>query len=151
MSNARRVRRSLASAVLGLGAVAALASTAGAATPADAPRPATAVSTPAQTQDLPLSDGSIAHVSTLGDGRYQAWVTFKGTRIAALDAAHATARVHGKTYVLNQANGFVGVVEASGWHSESDVARPDRGRAPKGQSVGTTRDRAHDGTVTSHR
>ncbi|MBO1332801.1 hypothetical protein [Streptomyces sp. VRA16 Mangrove soil] len=114
MSNARRIRMTLTSAVLGLGAATALATSAGAATGPG----------PSSTQDMQLSDGSVAHVTGLGDGHYQAWITHDGTRIAALDPSHASARVHGNTYELNQANGFVGVIEASGWHSESDVARP---------------------------
>ncbi|MFJ9083842.1 hypothetical protein ACIRL3_15575 [Streptomyces sp. NPDC102384] len=125
MQTSRILRTSLASAVLGLGAVTAVAATAEAA-PASIGPAATAsaaqhTATAGRTQTLPLSDGSTAHVTRLADHTYQAWVTHKGVRIAALDSAHKTQRVHGYTYVLNQANGFVGVVHPGGWHSEQNV------------------------------
>ncbi|MER5438163.1 hypothetical protein [Streptomyces sp. NPDC002790] len=122
MQTSRIVRTTLASAVIGLGAVTALAVTAEAA-PAHAAPAATARHGDAagRTQTLPLSDGSTAHVTELANGTYQAWVTHKGVRIAALDSAHKSQRVHGYTYVLNQANGFVGVTHPGGWHSEQNV------------------------------
>ncbi|MHC5264446.1 hypothetical protein ACYSUO_41800 [Streptomyces sp. UC4497] len=115
----------MASAVLGLGAVTAVAATAEAA-PASTGPAVTATATQhtaaaGRTQTLPLSDGSTAHVTRLPNGTYQAWITHKGVRIAALDSAHKTQRVHGYTYALNQANGFVGVVHPGGWHSEQNV------------------------------
>ncbi|MFJ9174043.1 hypothetical protein [Streptomyces sp. NPDC102360] len=127
MQTSRILRTSVASAVLGLGAVTAFAATAEAAPAATAPA-ATAPAAVAQhstaarhAQTLPLSDGSTAHVTKLANGTYQAWITHKGVRIAALDSAHKTQRVHGYTYALNQANGFVGVVHPGGWHSEQNV------------------------------
>ncbi|MFI7343701.1 hypothetical protein ACIBUY_37870 [Streptomyces sp. NPDC050085] len=129
MSNSRVIRTTLVSAALGIGAVTALASTAGAATPNDvAPQPAAdsaAASNGGGSQDIHLSDGSVAHVTDLGGGKWQAKITRNGHSVASLDSQHASSRVHGYTYELNQANGFVGVQEPSGWHSESDVARPD--------------------------
>ncbi|WP_425826503.1 hypothetical protein [Streptomyces fractus] len=129
MQTSRIVRTTLASAVLGLGAVTAVAATAEAAPRSTQPAPSsTATTSVAQhgdkagrTQTLPLSDGSSAHVTKLPNGTYQAWITKHGVRIAALDSAHKTQRVHGYTYVLNQANGFAGVVHPGGWHSEQDV------------------------------
>ncbi|MFD7299071.1 hypothetical protein ACFV9W_37825 [Streptomyces sp. NPDC059897] len=126
MQTSRIARTTLASAVLGLGAVTAVAATAEAAPRSTQPA-ATATVSAAQhgkadrTQTLPLSDGSTAHVTKLANGTYQAWVTKHGVRIAALDSAHKTQRVHGYTYVLNQANGFAGVEHPGGWHSEQDV------------------------------
>lgn len=117
MQTSRIVRTALVSTVLGLGAVTAVASTAGAATHTPAP---THASSAAGVQDTHLSDGTVAHVSHLHDGHWQAWITKKGARIAALDAKHPSKKVHGFTYVLNQANGFVGVVHPGGWHSEQD-------------------------------
>ncbi|WP_164560217.1 hypothetical protein [Streptomyces sp. SID14478] len=64
-------------------------------------------------------------MTDLGGGKWKAEVTRNGRHIANLDSTHSTSRVHGSIYALNQANGFVGVQEPSGWHSESDVARPD--------------------------
>ncbi|MFG2622512.1 hypothetical protein ACGFXC_33350 [Streptomyces sp. NPDC048507] len=155
MSNSRRIRLSLTSAVLALATVTALASTAVAAAPADDAAPVAAMPSAAApaTQDIALSDGSVAHVTPLADGTFQAWVTYRGTRTASLDAAHGTARVGGTTYVLNQANGFVGAIESSGWHSESDTPRPrtDSRRGPaKPQPVGTTRDRALPSGAVAH-
>lgn len=127
MQTSRILRTSVASAVLGLGAVTAVAATAEAAPVSTGPA-ATATASAAQhtatagrTQTLPLSDGSTAHVTRLANHTWQAWITHKGVRIAALDFAHKTQRVHGYTYVLNQANGFVGVVHPGGWHSEQNV------------------------------
>lgn len=127
MQTSRMLRTSVASAVLGLGAVTAVAATAEAAPVSTGPA-ATATASAARhtaaagrTQALPLSDGATAHVTRLPNGSYQAWITHKGVRIAALDSAHKTQRVHGYTYVLNQANGFVGVVHPGGWHSEQNV------------------------------
>ncbi|MCX4832301.1 hypothetical protein OG746_45260 [Streptomyces sp. NBC_01016] len=125
MQTSRILRTSLASAVLGLGAVTAVAATAEAAPastgPAAAASAAQHTATAGRTQTLPLSDGSTAHVTRLANHTYQAWITHKGVRIAALDSAHKTQRVHGYTYALNQANGFVGVVHPGGWHSEQNV------------------------------
>ncbi|MFI5659894.1 hypothetical protein [Streptomyces sp. NPDC051684] len=115
MQTSRIARTTLASAVLGLGAVTAVAATAEA-----APRPTqpatTATVSAAQhgdkvgrAQTLPLSDGSTAHVTKLPNGTYQAWVTRHGVRIAALDAHHSTARVHGHHYTLNAHTGAVHV------------------------------------------
>ncbi|WP_428950006.1 hypothetical protein [Streptomyces sp. cg35] len=125
MQTSRIVRTSLVSAIVGIGAVTALASTAGAAT-GHAQAPAVDVTLPSPTldqpQDIDLSDGTVAHISHLSDGHWQAWITQHGTRIAALDAKHPSKKTHGFTYVLNQANGFVGVIHPGGWHSEQDVA-----------------------------
>ncbi|MEU6841812.1 hypothetical protein ABZ930_08075 [Streptomyces sp. NPDC046716] len=167
MSNSRRIRLTLASAVLGLGAVTAVASTAGAATPSDDAQPSAAQPAGASgTQDMQLSDGSVAHVTDLGDGQFQAWVTHNGTRIASLSSGHPSAHVGGHTYELNQANGFVGVTDASGWHSESDIAKPgndshhqdqrDKHRTgpvkhtTKHQAVGTTHNVSLPGGSVAH-
>ncbi|MFJ4714535.1 hypothetical protein [Streptomyces sp. NPDC088785] len=75
-------------------------------------------------QHYRLSNGAQAHVYTLPDGSYMAWITVKGQRVANLDAHHASSTVHKYRYVLNQANGFVGVVHPDGWHSEQDVPDP---------------------------
>ncbi|MFI7388099.1 hypothetical protein [Streptomyces sp. NPDC049813] len=148
MQTSRILRTSVASAVLGLGAVTAVAAT------AEAAPPPAAVATTAQhgtgagrTQTLPLSDHSTAHVTKLSDGTWQAWITHKGVRIAALDAAHKTQRVHGYTYVLNQANGFVGVVHPGGWHSEQNVPQ-HQGKHHTDQKTGKTHDvRLADGDI----
>ncbi|MEU3741434.1 hypothetical protein AB0E78_30780 [Streptomyces sp. NPDC032198] len=133
MSNSRVIRTVLVSSVLGLGAVTGLASAAVAA-PAPAgsapSQPATSASASAGpsssngSQDMHLSDGSVAHVTDLGGGKWKAQVTRNGHTVANLDSTHSSSRLHGYTYALNQANGFVGVTEPSGWHSESDAPRP---------------------------
>ncbi|MFJ6699455.1 hypothetical protein ACIQM4_25755 [Streptomyces sp. NPDC091272] len=129
MSNSRVFRTVLVSSILGMGAVTGLASAAVAAPAPAGSVPGRTASAPAgspssQSQDMHLSDGSIAHVTDLGGGKWKAQVTRNGHTVASLDSTHATSRVHGYTYALNQANGFVGVTEPSGWHSESDVPRP---------------------------
>ncbi|MGY0021576.1 hypothetical protein ACVHNB_21775 [Streptomyces sp. YJ-C3] len=174
MTNSRVIRTTLTAAVLGLGAVTALASTAGAATQPVGPS-AASTAPGAGSQDIHLSDGSVAHVTDLGHGQWQAWVTHHGTRIADLDPTHSSSRVHGYTYELNQANGFVGVTEPSGWHSESDQPRPDHDRHQQdirrhqgtpdhknqahrqqhkkhsgGQAIGTTRDVKLPGGAIAH-
>ncbi|WP_369218409.1 hypothetical protein, partial [Streptomyces flavofungini] len=82
MSNSRAVLTVLASAVLSIGAVTALASTADAAprqhTSAAATAHASAQGSTGGSQDIPLSDGAIAHVSALKGGKWQAWVTQHG-------------------------------------------------------------------------
>ncbi|MEV5612787.1 hypothetical protein [Streptomyces sp. NPDC052225] len=75
-------------------------------------------------QNYTLSNGARAHVYALPDGTYMAWITVKGQRVANLGAGHASSTVHGYRYVLNQANGFVGVVHPGGWHSEQDRPAP---------------------------
>jgi hypothetical protein len=103
----------VASAVVGLGAVTAVAASAEAA-PASTGSAATATASAARhtatvgrTQTLPLSDGATAHVTRLANGTCQAWVTRPGVRIAALDAGHSAARAHGRHYTLNAHTGAV--------------------------------------------
>ncbi|MGW7272034.1 hypothetical protein ACWGH5_16070 [Streptomyces sp. NPDC054864] len=131
MSNSRVIRTTLVSAVLGLGAVTGLASAAVAApaptagAPAQPSAPSSAGPSASNgSQVMHLSDGSTAHVTDLGGGKWKAQVTRNGHTVATLDSSHSTFRAHGSTYALNQANGFVGVTEPSGWHSESDTPRP---------------------------
>ncbi|MER5950289.1 hypothetical protein ABT127_30005 [Streptomyces sp. NPDC001904] len=149
MQTSRMLRTSLASAVLGLGAVTAVAATAEAAPTTTAPAAVAQHGTPAgHTETLPLSDGSSAHVTQLANGTYQAWVTHKGVRIAALDSAHKSQRVHGYTYELNQANGFVGVVHPGGWHSEQNV--PQHQSKHHTNQTGKTRDVQLGGGAIAH-
>lgn len=147
MQTSRFVRTSVASAVLGLGAVTAVAATAEAApqpvasaasqhgsgagatqtvgvvhpgsrhSEQDVPQHSTKHQTKhhtkhhtnqsGKTRDVRLADGDIAHVTKLPHGTYQAWITRKGVRIAALDAGHSTAHTHGHFYVLNAHTGAV--------------------------------------------
>ncbi|MFD8569789.1 hypothetical protein [Streptomyces sp. NPDC059639] len=88
------------------------------------PSPAQSASDQGKAQNYTLSNGAQAHVYALPDGSYMAWITVKGQRVASLSSGSGSSTVHGYRYVLNQANGFVGVVHPDGWHSEQDKADP---------------------------
>ncbi|MYT73447.1 MULTISPECIES: hypothetical protein [unclassified Streptomyces] len=90
------------------------------------PSPATSQSSSDQgkEQQYSLSNGAQAHVYSLPDGSYMAWITVKGQRVANLSSGSGSSTVNGYRYILNQANGFVGVVHPDGWHSEQDKPDP---------------------------
>ncbi|MEU6841634.1 hypothetical protein ABZ930_07125 [Streptomyces sp. NPDC046716] len=88
------------------------------------PDPSQSASDQGGEQHYSLSNGAQAHVYALPDGSYMAWITVKGQRVANLSSGSGSSTVNGYRYVLNQANGFVGVVHPDGWHSEQDQADP---------------------------
>ncbi|MER5951903.1 hypothetical protein ABT127_38295 [Streptomyces sp. NPDC001904] len=88
------------------------------------PDPTQSASDQGKEQQYSLSNGAQAHVYTLPDGSYMAWITVKGQRVANLSSDSGSSTVNGYRYVLNQANGFVGVVHPDGWHSEQDKPDP---------------------------
>ncbi|MYW62590.1 hypothetical protein GTY65_00630 [Streptomyces sp. SID8379] len=124
MSISRRVLQTAAVSglVVGLVVPAGVAFADSAPSPSDRQTSASAPQT--QEQDYKLSNGAQAHVFTLPNGSYMAWITVKGQRVANLSSDSASSTVNGYRYVLNEANGFVGVVHPNGWHSEQDKPNP---------------------------